>query len=458
MAEPDAASSGYGIGVLNRKPLLIHIIWFYDSPFPFIEALSLALGATPALLLVGNYWSILSRWKNDYYFAAFWEDYRLHRRRYPQHRIVLLANDATEEQFLRAFDMGAVLFQQNGFMHPYDIPEAKDKEFDAIYIGRIERFKRIELARNLSSCCVIFASANREYYDEIKSQISHLMFVNGDPMVHATEDFFLSKTPLLSRGGVGDWCARSRTGLCLSAEEGAMWGSGEYMVWGLPIVSTRSIGGRDEYFDDRYCLICDDNPESVAATVQEAIARQIDPGMIRSSFLAKVMARRTGLLQFIISQTAQWPGSLESFVRDWMNVGTPFLDRLRSFTASQLLEDLERGNGAYPEPDGKPGLASELVNSFREPLEARPPAADCRIPETEEAVRALRSEFAGSVEQQAKELAAVARVVEDGRAEFAEFRRATETALGVGWEEIQALQRRKKRGTLKAPWYSRLRR
>jgi hypothetical protein len=52
------------MGVLNQKSLLIHIWFWVESPFPFIEALSRGLGTT-ALILVSNAHSMLSRWKNE---------------------------------------------------------------------------------------------------------------------------------------------------------------------------------------------------------------------------------------------------------------------------------------------------------------------------------------------------------------------------------------------------------
>jgi glycosyltransferase involved in cell wall biosynthesis len=122
-----------------------------------------------------------------------------------------------------------------------------------------------------------------------------------------------------------------------------MFASAEYMLWGLPVVSTRSIGGREEYFDDRFCLICEDDPASIAAAVKEAISRNIEPGVIRNTFLAKVMERRAGLLKFAIDRTTNWQGSLESFSRDWLNIGTPFLERFHAFTAHQLLKELTDG-------------------------------------------------------------------------------------------------------------------
>jgi glycosyltransferase involved in cell wall biosynthesis len=280
---------------------------------------------------------MLSRWKNDWGFQSYLQDYRTHRRRYPHHSVVLMANDAVEREFLRAHGIEAVLFQQNGFMHPYDQPRAAAKEFDAVYIARIHPEKRVELARDISSCCIVFRNVVTDYFRQIQPLVSHFVFANGDPLS--------SETRRLPRAQVADWCARSRIGLCLSAEEGAMFASAEYMLWGLPIVSTRSIGGRDEYFDDRFCLICEDHPASVAAAVKEAISRNLDPNVIRNTFLAKVIERRAALLQFIIDRTAGWEGTLEHFIGDWLNIGTRFLDDNDSlswqwFTASQLLEKL----------------------------------------------------------------------------------------------------------------------
>ena len=40
---------------------------------------------------------------------------------------------------------------------------------------------------------------------------------------------------------------QSRCGLALSAQEGAMYASGEYLLAGLPVVTTRSRGGRDAF-------------------------------------------------------------------------------------------------------------------------------------------------------------------------------------------------------------------
>jgi glycosyltransferase involved in cell wall biosynthesis len=333
MAESDNAFVVGGYGVLNRNPLLLHIWFSQESPFPFIEAISDQLSSTPALIFVTNACSILSRWKNDWAFTSYLHDYRSHRHHYPHHPVVMMANDAMEAQFLSAHGIDAVLFQQNGFMNIDEKPRASAKEFDAVYIARIKPHKRIELAQNIASCCIVFAAVDVPYFREIQPLVSHFVFANGDPLS--------SESQPLPRAQVADWCARSRCGLCLSADvEGAMFASAEYMLWGLPVVSTRSFGGREDYFDERFCLICEDDPASVAAAVTEAISRNVESGLIRNTFLAKVMERRAGLLRFVIDRTSHWRGSLEKFNRDLLNIGTPFLERFHWFTAPQLLNEL----------------------------------------------------------------------------------------------------------------------
>lgn len=141
MTEPDNTFVRAGIGILNRKPLLLHIWFGLRSPFPLIEALSRGLGTTPVLVLVSNLWSILSRWRNEWggesSFESYLQDYRAHRQRYPNHSVVLMANDATEQEFLDAHGIEAVLFQHNGLMHPYEMPRVAAQEFDTVYIGRL---------------------------------------------------------------------------------------------------------------------------------------------------------------------------------------------------------------------------------------------------------------------------------------------------------------------------------
>ena len=45
----------------------------------------------------------------------------------------------------------------------------------------------------------------------------------------------------------------------MSSQEGAMYSSVEYLLCGLPIVSTKSTGGHDVFFTDTNCIIAEDS-------------------------------------------------------------------------------------------------------------------------------------------------------------------------------------------------------
>jgi glycosyltransferase involved in cell wall biosynthesis len=54
-----------------------------------------------------------------------------------------------------------------------------------------------------------------------------------------------------------------------SEKEGACYSSSEYLLCGLPVVSTRSEGGRDEWYNKWNSIICD----PIESAVSEAVSR-----------------------------------------------------------------------------------------------------------------------------------------------------------------------------------------
>lgn len=95
---------------------------------------------------------------------------------------------------------------------------------------------------------------------------------------------------------------RARIGLILSEAEGANYATVEYMLSGLPVVSTESSCGRSVFFDKEYAKVVDGSPEAVADGVNEMISRNIDPNYIREKTLQKMQSHREafiGLLQQI---------------------------------------------------------------------------------------------------------------------------------------------------------------
>jgi glycosyltransferase involved in cell wall biosynthesis len=78
---------------------------------------------------------------------------------------------------------------------------------------------------------------------------------------------------------------QSYCGLILSKIEGVCRASSEYLLTGLPVVSTPSKGGRDVWYDKDNSLIVDPDECQVAEAVAEFMARPRDPSSIRDRYL-----------------------------------------------------------------------------------------------------------------------------------------------------------------------------
>jgi hypothetical protein len=90
-----------------------------------------------------------------------------------------------------------------------------------------------------------------------------------------------------------------RLGLMLSEEEGACYANTEYLLCGLPVVSTPSRGGRDEFYDSITAVICEPDQRAVLEAVDQALARlksgEITPAAIRTRTLDRIAVYRSTL-------------------------------------------------------------------------------------------------------------------------------------------------------------------
>lgn len=82
---------------------------------------------------------------------------------------------------------------------------------------------------------------------------------------------------------------RSRVGLCLSFIEGASLASLEYLLCGLPVVSTRSLGGRNNWYHDGNCIL-------VGPEVADGMAGRFDRAELREE-VAEAVSTWIGRIQ-----------------------------------------------------------------------------------------------------------------------------------------------------------------
>lgn len=139
-----------------------------------------------------------------------------------------------------------------------DIP----KMYSAIYTARFAPFKRHHLCTEISDLALVAGNA---WGTEIDKKPNHI-FLNEKPL--PPEEVVIKIN-------------ESKCGLILSEFEGACYSSSEYLLCGVPVVSTWSHGGRDIWYNSYNSITCDANSVSIAEAVKKISNKSPDPCRIR---------------------------------------------------------------------------------------------------------------------------------------------------------------------------------
>jgi len=278
------------------------------APMGIATLISPLLADAPVFFLLGLWWV----YDEEHDVRPIVEAYRDWQPRYPNHVLTVLCN--TQEQvvmFSRA-GISCVLCPQNMFVDEnlFRPDPTQVRRFDAIYNAGITPFKRHMLSRDVPSLALLYGNwhtktdEDRRYIETVRQGLPQALFIN--------DAVGKGKYVSLDPAQCAHWYNQARVGLCLSEVEGAMYVSMEYLMCGLPVVSTPSRGGRDHFFDAEVALIVEPDARAVAAGVAEMIGRKLSPMAIRQRTLAKVEAERRkflGLLQVIFaSVNVPFPG------------------------------------------------------------------------------------------------------------------------------------------------------
>ena len=94
--------------------------------------------------------------------------------------------------------------------------------------------------------------------------------------------------PILNSKSVSYILNKSKVGVILSHKEGACYASIEYLLSGLPVVTTRNIGGRNVFLDKRFCKFVFSNSISVERAVSKLLKQNIPSDFIRTITLEKM--------------------------------------------------------------------------------------------------------------------------------------------------------------------------
>ena len=266
------------VHVLSVEPPVVYLWWGRDD-----SALHRELAASHLTVLYLFPWC----YSRDE-VPAIVAHVRTTERSFPKHRIIFLCNEAHAVDELRESGIGAEFIHQNAFINEdvFRPRPAIARTHDALYSASLAPYKRHALAAKVRSLIMLSytygGTSNDAYAASVRQALAHALWAKDS--LHAGEKFTTDQ--------IVDLYARVHVGLCLSEIEGGMFVSMEYLLCGLGVVSTRSVGGRAAFWDDRYVIVCDDHPDAVAEAVAELKARRIAPEDIRRWTLEKVALHR----------------------------------------------------------------------------------------------------------------------------------------------------------------------
>jgi glycosyltransferase involved in cell wall biosynthesis len=194
-----------------------------------------------------------------------------------------------EQRIVKRLPVPSALVSQNGYVDERTFrPITAGKQYDGVYVAQMKPFKRLGLAAQVAPLFVV------TYGDTVTADGAYDLH-RFEPSVQHAE----FNRRWMTFADINEVYSRSKVGLALSECEGAMLAAVEYMLAGLPMVSTGCRGGRELFFDDRFVLVVPPTADAVSSGVSELIRRDIDPGLVRQATLERIEQHRVSLCRYV---------------------------------------------------------------------------------------------------------------------------------------------------------------
>ena len=155
------------------------------------------------------------------------------------------------------------------------------KLYDAVYVGRKTPFKRHYLAGKVKGLALVTGN------------------LNGGIELDVLPEYVYRNDYELSPREVCQKINQSSVGLILSEEEGACYASSEYLLCGVPVVSTVSRGGRDVWYSEYNSIVVPPDPDAIAEAVEKLIQDKPDPQKIRKDHIDLAIAYREKFIEYL---------------------------------------------------------------------------------------------------------------------------------------------------------------
>ena len=219
---------------------------------------------------------------------------------HPEHRLRFVCNTPEETRSLEQLGLPAMFLNKNVMVSEriFRPIQGAHVEFDAVYTARFVPVKRHELAAAVPRVAYLTYVQRGDPWTEYFRTL-HAAALARNPNHMLLNEVVDGLPTRMSHQQVNAALSRAAVGLVLSEVEGSNYASVEYLLAGLPVVSTPSKGGRDVFFDPEYCIVCEPTPAAVRDAVAALRARNVPRELVRARTLAKIEAERKRFLAMV---------------------------------------------------------------------------------------------------------------------------------------------------------------
>jgi glycosyltransferase involved in cell wall biosynthesis len=342
----DPNDGGAWAELLSTSPTIIQTLPTPGFPLGAASAVGPTLRRRRAHFLLMLSWTLETPGSSEalaQIAASYLSDHR-------RHKVTFLCNTKRETELLRREGRAATTINHNCLVNDAVFKPLPGVEpiYDAVYNARLSPFKHHELTKEIGKLALIYfyyapGGSPAEFHAE------HARLAAMMPNARFVNELTPDGCEWLSGEEVNRVLAQSKVGLCLSEVEGAMRASIEYLFAGLSVVSIPSLGGRDYFFDDEFCIICKPDPRSVREAIDALIARNVPRDYVRAKTLARVDLDRTRYINFVQELIDRRGGNMRFEDRFWELTRGENIMRWRSMrefseTVRQLVLGAKRGS------------------------------------------------------------------------------------------------------------------
>ncbi len=211
----------------------------------------------------------------------------------------------------------------------------REKRYDAVYTAVVEPYKRLHLAAGVKSLKVLTRTQNP------RERLAALGLGHAD----------FNEKPLDPQR-VAESLNECRCGLALSEREGGMFAFTEYLLCGLPVVSTPSKGGRDVFMTETNTRLVPPDVEAVASGVRHFLEEPVNPDVIREEVLRRMRTFRAILADTVAGLSGHRPFDPETMTGRWFRDRFISSEFLKEFMDSYTGSKFERLRPAGASPIG----------------------------------------------------------------------------------------------------------